>query len=235
MRWGTHDSDRVRLDPVPLVLLVALAAAVFALGQMIGDPGAPWEVRTATLVTEPTADTSSPTTSTSPDPVTPSTVAGPVGSVTSSAHARRGTSVPVTTPPQPVVVTAPVWSGPIPNYRGRGACTVDAATVITSVFAAAGASVATQEWALLVASRETGCDTSLRNLNPRTGDDSYGWCQLNARAGHFGSSGILAGFDRDRILVDLDYASRACVRLWSVCGRGPWTPPYSCSVPPELR
>ena len=125
----------------------------------------------------------------------------------------------------------PLWSGPIPAYRPGGACTIERATVITDVFRAAGASTDTQIWALTVASRESNCDNTAHNYNTRTRDDSYGWCQLNARSGHFGSNGVLAGWDRNRLLTDFGYNTEACVAMWAVCGRGPWSPPYSCRVP----
>ena len=132
---------------------------------------------------------------------------------------------------QATPTTNPMWAGPIPEYRPGAACTVERATIITDAFRAAGASTDTQLWALTVASRESNCDNTAHNHNTRTRDDSYGWCQLNARSGHFGSNGILAGWDRDRLLTDFAYNTDACVAMWSVCGRGPWSPPYSCKKP----
>ena len=106
------------------------------------------------------------------------------------------------------------------------------ATIITERFAAAGASWDTQVWALKVASRESGCDNNQRNNNASTGDDSFGWCQLNARAGHFGSNGILAGWDRWLLLTNFTYNTDACVRMWQECGRGPWNyGNYYCRKP----
>lgn len=128
------------------------------------------------------------------------------------------------------------WTGPIPNYRGRGACTADEATVITAAYIAAGAELDTLVWALELVSRESGCDHTVRNVNARTRDDSYSLCQLNARAGHFGSHGVLAGWDPQRTLVDLPYAAAACAEMWRQCGRLPWRyGNYGCAIPEDLR
>ncbi len=128
------------------------------------------------------------------------------------------------------------WTGPLPNYDNRGACTADQATVITAKFIAAGAELDTLVWALTIISRESGCDHTRYNGNARTGDDSYSLCMVNARAGHFGPYGALNGWDRNRMLVDFDYAADACVQLWRTCGRLPWRyGNYGCAPPADLR
>lgn len=138
---------------------------------------------------------------------------------------KRGAQVQVVTPPPST------WSGDIPEYGNRGACTPAEASIIARTFAAAGASTDTIRWALLVASRESGCDEDTHNRSSRTRDDSFGVFQLNALGGHFGSSGILAGFDPWALLTDFELNARAAVTLWQTCGRLPWTPPYGCSEP----
>lgn len=145
----------------------------------------------------------------------------------------RGTQVQVVATIAPPTTVAPyVWTGDIPEYGGRGRCTVEQATVITEAFANAGASLDTQTWALLIASRESGCENDTLFDNDATRDTSYGWCQLNARSGHFGDSGVLAGWEPTLILADFVYNTAACVRMWSVCGRGPWIKgDYGCRTP----
>jgi hypothetical protein len=84
----------------------------------------------------------------------------------------------------------------------------------------------------LVASREAGCDNTVRNVNTDTADDSYSLCQLNAQAGHFGPHGILSDFNRWQTLKDFDYAAHACAHMWQECGRGPWNyGNYYCKEP----
>jgi peptidoglycan hydrolase-like protein with peptidoglycan-binding domain len=112
------------------------------------------------------------------------------------------------------------WDGPIPEYDNRGRCTQAKADSITGDFAAAGASRSTQEWSLLIASRESGCDHTKHNLNARTRDDSYSIAMINAQSGIFTTK--LKGWDRHRALSDWDYAVDMYVELWTHCGRGPW-------------
>lgn len=136
---------------------------------------------------------------------------------------------PVTDPPYR-------WTGPLPNYDGRGACTADQATAVTAAFISAGAELDTLVWALTIFSRESGCDHTRHNGNRGTGDDSYSLCMVNALAGHFGAHGALNGWDRNRMLTDFDYAVAACVELWRQCGRSPWRyGDYGCETPWELR
>lgn len=140
-----------------------------------------------------------------------------------------GETIPVPPPPW-------TWTGPLPNYGGRGACTQQEANDVSERFAAAGASWDSQLRMLTIFSRETGCDHTKRNQNSNTGDDSFGPCQLNALSGHFGPNGVLKGWDRWRILTDWYYAIDACVTMWITCGFGPWNyGNYYCSKPAELR
>lgn len=156
--------------------------------------------------------------------------------VTADQYARRLSNEFVATPTIPPPPPPYVWDGPLPNYGGRGACTRERASWITKAFADAGANRETQVRFLEIASRETGCNTMLHNYNPATEDDSYGWCQLNAKSGHFGPNGILNGWDRHALLSSWDYAIAACVEMWRACGVGPWAyPNYYCRTPPELR
>lgn len=125
-----------------------------------------------------------------------------------------------------------VWTGPIPAAYVGLACPQHEADVIALRFLRAGASRSTVEWALYTISRESGCRHWLRNHNLSTGDDSFGLCQLNALAGHFGPNGVLAGWDRWRLLEDFSYNVDACVKMWTVCGRGPWNRDgYYCTRP----
>jgi hypothetical protein len=144
----------------------------------------------------------------------------------------RGTQVQVAETIPPPVTTMPYrWTGEIPEYGDRGSCTQERADNITRAFADAGASDETQTFFLWVASRESGCGNNVHFYSDRTRDDSYGWCQLNAKSGHFGNNGVLAGWDRNLILTDFTYNTMACRAMWLVCGRGPWQPPYSCREP----
>ena len=57
---------------------------------------------------------------------------------------------------------------------------------------------------------------------------------MNVLAGFFDSDGLLAEFDRYRFATDFAHNVDACVTLWTVCGRGPWTKPYWCDPPDDL-
>lgn len=234
------ERTRYRLAGLGIVIIVvgfiAATAGVLDLREQADVDAITIDAPSYVVASPVTEATTPPSTASTPVPAStsnrpPAGVDGPVASVTSQPTITRGTAVQLTPtlPPPPMP-----WLAAIPEYGNRGACTADEATVITSRFAARGASPDSQSWALWIASRETGCDTSQHNVNQRTRDDSYGWCQLNARAGHFGPNGVLAGWDRNRLLTDLAYASDACAQMWAVCGRGPWQPPYSCSPPEEL-
>jgi hypothetical protein len=155
-----------------------------------------------------------------------------------------GPAVVVTTPArrigdmQQVTPTVPApyqWPGDLPHAPYAPACDRQQATLVALAMRAEGANDDSVLFMLRTISRESGCRHWVRNNNPSTGDDSFSLCQLNARAGHFGPNGVLAGWDRWRMLDDFVYAAQGCARMWSVCGRGPWQPPYGCSVPGELR
>ena len=205
------------------VQAAGIIAALFAVGIiMVDGPQEQFGVAAQDTETPPTFPVA---TVAAPDSLTvPPAVLVESGAATS--HPQRLDSF------QATPTTNPLWAGPIPEYRPGAACTVERATIITDAFRAAGASTDTQLWALTVASRESNCDNTAHNYNTATRDDSYGWCQLNARSGHFGSDGILAGWDRDRLLIDFVYNTDACVAMWMVCGRGPWNAGnYYCKVP----
>jgi peptidoglycan hydrolase-like protein with peptidoglycan-binding domain len=121
----------------------------------------------------------------------------------------------------------------IPVYGNRTACTAAQAAVIAGEFANDGADAATQQWAVYVASREGGCRHEAVNLNPRTRDDSHCTFQLNAMAGMFEPHGSLGrrGWTTDLVKSSLQACADAASDLWVYCGRGPWTPPYSCTPP----
>jgi len=125
------------------------------------------------------------------------------------------------------------WEGPIPEQYGAGSgCTREEAGIVARAFWTRGATDDTVLWALGMISRESTCDSAAHNGNRRTGDDSWGLCQINALAGHFGSNGIVAWYDRFRFAVDFGYNADACAHLWSVCGRGPWNyGDYYCEQP----
>jgi hypothetical protein len=150
--------------------------------------------------------------------------------------ATRGVAVLVestTTIPAPRV-----WDGPIAEYYGAGSgCTGEEANVVARAFWQVGASDETVSWALRMMSRESTCDPTVVNNNRRTGDDSWGLCQINALAGHFDApDGIVSWWDRTLFAYDFNYNAHACAHLWTVCGRGPWTyGNYYCSTPDELR
>ena len=172
-------------------------------------------------------------------PLLPASAAPPstvdVEAATVSASAVRGAQQfeVVTTTTTPL----PVWMGGLPAYYGAGSeCTRDEASRVARAMWAEGANDWTVDWMLTIISRESTCDPAAHNDTVATGDDSWGLCQLNARAGFFESDGILAEFDRYRFAVDFDHSAQACARLWAVCGRGPWIRgDYGCRVPEELR
>ncbi len=188
----------------------------------------------------PTSSTASDTTTTIP-PVatTPETVdrTPPVTRdlvVSDATPATRGTAAQVTdTLPPPPSSTLPPWTGRRPAYYGAGSeCSPVEATIVADRFRTVGASYSTIEWMLGVMSRESNCTHTARNNTAATGDDSFGLCQLNARSGHFGPDGILAGWDRWRILESFEYSVEACAAMWERCGRGPWNyGNYYCTRP----
>ncbi|MEX0846600.1 MAG: peptidoglycan-binding domain-containing protein [Ilumatobacteraceae bacterium] len=121
----------------------------------------------------------------------------------------------------------------IPFFGNRAACTRAEADTIAAEFARDGADAATQQWAAYIASREGGCRFAALNFNPSTRDDSHCTFQLNALSGTFGPRGELGrrGWTPAAVVTSLQACSDAASDLWVYCGRGPWTPPYSCKPP----
>lgn len=121
----------------------------------------------------------------------------------------------------------------IPYYGKGQACTRAQADVIAFQFAKDGADIATQQWAVYIASREGGCRFDAVNQNPVTQDDSHCTFQLNALAGMFAPTAELGrrGWTAENVKTSLDNCADAASDLWVYCGRGPWTPPYSCRPP----
>lgn len=121
----------------------------------------------------------------------------------------------------------------IPVYGNRTACTKEQAITIAAEFANDGADAATQQWAVYIASREGGCRYDAVNINARTKDDSHCTFQLNALSGAFTPHGSLGrrGWTTDLVKASLQACADAASDLWVFCGRGPWTPPYSCTPP----
>ncbi|MBI5087716.1 MAG: peptidoglycan-binding protein [Actinobacteria bacterium] len=121
----------------------------------------------------------------------------------------------------------------VPFYNRSTACTPSEAAVIAAEFANDGADAATQQWAVYIASREGGCRFDAVNINARTKDDSHCTFQLNVLSGMFEPHGALGrrGWTPDMVKASLDACADAASDLWVYCGRGPWTPPYSCTPP----
>lgn len=220
------------MNPRPLVVCGVLAVPCFVIAAVLHDRP-PNQLESldppAYVVEEPVA-----TTAVVPPATTILGVAvvslPPAPAVVATQTADRGVSIQVTE-----TVPAPYrWTADIPGHYGAPKCDVNQATVVAVAMHAEGANDASVSWMLKTISRESGCRHWVRNNNPNTGDDSFSLCQLNARAGHFGSNGVLAGWDRWRLLDDFTYAAEACSEMWSVCGRKPWQPPYGCSPPEEL-
>jgi peptidoglycan hydrolase-like protein with peptidoglycan-binding domain len=132
----------------------------------------------------------------------------------------------------------PLWNltaAGIPFYNKATACTASEAAVIAAEFANDGADAATQQWAVYIASREGGCRYDAVNINARTKDDSHCTFQLNVLSGMFEPHGALGrrGWTADLVKTSLQACADAASDLWVFCGRGPWTPPYSCTPPWE--
>lgn len=227
---GWVRSHDVALAAVALVLL-------WVFGQVaIGEPGLPGEGLAPPVyaVEAPVSaqNVTDPTGPSSPQPTTgcPQTreahgcvpVAGPVGSVTSSAVAVRGAtvtvepSVAVGLPPVPVPGDCESWR-PVLEHFGASPAEV-------AFFVDAG-----------IFRRESGCGRD--TLNESTGDSGVG--QLNPvhnRAGwfggrEFGSGGWLLALHGLTVRHDTESIewANAALTLLRVCGRGPWVPPYSCA------
>ncbi len=121
----------------------------------------------------------------------------------------------------------------IPYYADRPACAAADADTIAHEFGVDGADAATQQWAVYVASREGGCSFEVVTVNTASRDDSHCTFQLNARSGMFGPTGELGrlGWTAESVRQSMRSCADAASDLWAACGRGPWTPPYSCRRP----
>ena len=195
-----------------------------------------------------------------PDPATPTADTLPVSGLPPTTVLRvvapqegRQLPAPTTTtvavaPPPVLALPAPQWanwpswrttSEGVPYYSGRPACTYTQAGVIATQFAARGASIATQQWAIYVASREGGCNYLATNINSRTNDASHCAFQLNAIVGDgwYGPlhpKGLLGklGWTPASAKASLENCAAAAAALWAECGKLPWTKPnYGCRRP----
>ncbi|MCU1396450.1 MAG: hypothetical protein JWM34_4878 [Ilumatobacteraceae bacterium] len=123
--------------------------------------------------------------------------------------------------------------GGIPYYGNHKPCSLADANMIAFQFAKDGADIATEQWAVYIASREGSCNYAAVNYNLATQDDSHCTFQLNALAGMFAPGGSLGrlGWTADSVTQSMENCANAASDLWVYCGRGPWTPPYSCRPP----
>ena len=143
----------------------------------------------------------------------------------------RGEQVQVN--PPPTTITQRTWTGSVPAYYGRGTeCTQANANLIARAMWDVGANDQQVYRMLNIVSRESGCDSAAYNGNRRTGDDSWGFCQLNSLAGFFRSGNILEGYNRWSFADDPRHNARACAALYARCGFGPWVKgDYGCRKP----
>ncbi|CAB4798387.1 unannotated protein [freshwater metagenome] len=157
---------------------------------------------------------------------------GPPGSLSLS-----GDNVPVPAGPWPAPSQSqPQWSltsDGVPFFGGRPACSMRYANIIANQFARDGANEATQQWAVYIASRETGCLPKTVTVNEQTRDDSHCAFQLNVLSGTFAPTGELGrhGWTPAKVRKSMRDCADAASDLWVSCGRGPWSPPYSCRPP----
>jgi len=138
-----------------------------------------------------------------------------------------------TTTTTTTVPPLPTWTGPRPAYYGGNTgCSQANANLIARAMWNVGADDWAVEQMLYIVSRESGCDSSAYNGNRRTGDDSWGFCQLNVLAGFFRSGQILASFSPYRFAADPWHNAQACAALYRACGFGPWIKgDYGCRPP----
>ncbi len=156
-----------------------------------------------------------------------------------SVYAAAGSQVPGFAPPGPwpaPLQLLPSWNetpNGIPYFGNHNPCSLADADMIAYQFGKDGADVATQQWAVYIASREGGCAYNRVNINPATADDSHCTFQLNVLSGTFAPGGELGrrGWTPDSVTVSMQACADAASDLWVYCGRGPWTPPYSCRPP----
>ena len=148
-----------------------------------------------------------------------------------------GSNIPAPPGPWPAgFQNEPLWNltaDGIPYYSNHVPCSRPDADMIAYQFAKDGADVTTQQWAVYIASREGGCRFDAVNINPATLDDSHCSFQLNALSGMFSPTGSLGrlGWTTDSVKTSMQACADAASDLWVYCGRGPWTPPYSCRPP----
>ena len=117
-------------------------------------------------------------------------------------------------------------------YGGSTGCSQANATLIAHAMWDVGANDSQVYRMLGIVSRESGCDSSAYNPNRRSGDDSWGFCQLNSLAGFFRSGGILESYNRWSFADDPRHNARACAALYARCGFGPWIKgDYGCRRP----
>ncbi len=121
----------------------------------------------------------------------------------------------------------------IPHYSGRGICSRADADMIAFQFGLDGADIATQQWAVYVASREGGCRYQTINYNLATADDSHCTFQLNVLSKTFEPwvNSVGAVGPPTWCSASLEMCANAASDLWVYCGRGPWEPPYYCTPP----
>ena len=158
----------------------------------------------------------------------------------------NGTGAVIIASPTPSTAPPGPWPAPqqdqpkwnvsaqgIPYYGNRVPCGLADANMIAYQFARDGADVPTQQWAVYIASRETNCTYASVNLNLATQDDSHCAFQLNALAGLFAPTAVLGrlAWTPDSVRTSMQACANAASDLWVYCGRGPWTPPYSCRPP----
>lgn len=150
----------------------------------------------------------------------------PVTTTTSSTVVSTVVTSPPTVVTVPTTVTKTLPAPPSGNRATHPQCPWE--DEIRAAFANNGASVATQDFFVAVAWRESGCKHLSHNPNTATKDDSYGLFQINMRRDALGPLMNSWGYSASSLLngyINIE----ATVRLWQYCGKGPWIRPYSCS------
>jgi len=146
-------------------------------------------------------------------------------------RAVRGEQVQVNAPP--TTIAQREWTGAIPSYYGgTTGCSRTNATLIARAMWDVGANDAQVYRMLNIVSRESGCDSAAHNGNRRTGDDSWGFAQQNARSGWFDPGQLLADYNRFAFATDPALNARAVAAMYARCGFGPWNyGNYYCQRP----
>ena len=155
-----------------------------------------------------------------------------VPKVTRPARA-TATATRLNPPTPPTPSSGGVWNGPRPSYYGGGTgCSQANANLIANAMWNVGAQNWAVEQMLAIISRESGCSSAAYNGNRRTGDDSWGFCQLNVLAGFFRSGQILSAYNPYSFAGNPAHNAAACAKLYSVCGFHPWQKgSYGCRRP----